>query len=142
MKKIASGFLAIMMVSLLTLSAFATSVQIGYSGNGPQPRLTGMISGNGDMTFESNGEVNVWGDITVREGYTGKIEAILQKSSDGVSGWTKVQTFKSSPIHSTSAVLDGTIYVTSNYSYRTKFQFYCYNSAGSLVDSPSIYVYP
>ena len=119
-----------LLVLLLHESAFSLEQDIDTNNN---DRYT-YIDRIGAKCTISSGVATSSGTITPKNHMRTSVTTRLQKSSDGVSGWTTISTWYGSSTGGTS-VATGEKMLSSGYYYRTYVVGKVYDTSGSVVET-------
>lgn len=136
-KKLISPLLAILLASICSVTAFATT-NTSYNRNidetsNIQPRYTGIYDFDVSYSKVNNKFIGTASGC-VKSSYTGKIIIYIQRSSNG-SSWTTVKTEQVDLRGGLTKSIDASTDLLSNYYYRAKAYIYAYSNDGSLVES-------
>lgn len=131
MRKISRLAIALLMVVLLPLHAFAELIPPIIS---PHYNYTSVISA--DLTI-SGGKAECAGTVKPDSGYYASVRVVLYRSSDG-SSWTEIASWSDNPGSSgTSAIASGSKSLSSGYKYKVTTFGTVKNSNGTTVESPT-----
>lgn len=127
MRKVFRLAIALLVVALLPLHAFAELISPYYS-------YTGAISA--DLSI-SGGTADCSGTVKPDSGYSANIRVVLYRSSDGKS-WTEIASWSNSSSSSgTSVSASGSKSLSSGYKYKVTSFGTVKNSNGTTVESPT-----
>lgn len=121
-----SLMLACLLLTSFTVSAGA-AVIIPPEIN---PQYTGIYALEADLNISDDGCATCYGSVSIRSGYTATLS--MQLKRDGVT----IKTWSDSG--STSFDIEKDYYVTGDYDYQVVVTATVKNSAGTVIESPSV----
>ena len=120
-------------VAMLCLLLAGTSTNAAESTS-VQPRLTAVSAIGAELDVTSSGRADCYSEVELRNGYTGDLTMVLQRSTNQII-WSDVKTWTASG--SGTIEMDKSYYVASGYYYRVVATVDTYNAAGSFVETVS-----
>ena len=140
MKKIASVLLVLILATGMFWASAAAPEPVVTSDEGGQimPRYTGISSFSGKLDA-SGYTATINAEMTVYQGYTGLITAVLQERAPG-GDWANIATYTApSSAYGICNISGQTHWAWPGNSYRVYFTFTAYSSNGAVVDNQTRY---